>query len=330
MNEISITNYGRQNKLSNTETLDTIDESLRYFLESANSKSTRTSYLKDWKQFVAWCESMKLNPFPADDVTVGRYISYLAMVGRKRSTIRRHMTSIAEMHRRRGIEDVPTESHAVRRVWKGIRNDKKRERVTKKAATLIEDIRAMVAVQPDTLLGLRNRLVLLIGYAGSFRRSEIVSLQCEDVKFVRNGVEILLRYSKTDQMGVGRKIAIGYGTRLDTCPVRNLQEWIERTGISAGPLFRRFTPQGRITEKGLSPQMVALIVKDAAQRAGLPNAHEYSGHSLRAGAATQGARNKADARVIMNQTGHKSRAMLDEYIREANLWDDTLTNYLGL
>ncbi|WAH38664.1 site-specific integrase [Alicyclobacillus dauci] len=273
---------------------------------------------------------MGFKAFPADDVTIGRYISYLALLGRKKSTIRRHLTSIAEIHRMNGVEDVPTQSFAVKRVWKGIRNDKRDERVTKKAATLIEDIRAMVAIQPNSMLGLRNKLILLIGYAGSFRRSEIVGLKYEDVKFVRNGVEILLRHSKTDQEGEGRKLAIGYGSRLETCPVRNLQEWFERTGIDSGFIFRRFTPQGRLTEYGLSPQTVALIVKDAARAAGLPNAEDYSGHSLRAGAATQGAKNKADALVIMKQTGHKSRAMLDEYIREGSLWDDTLTNYLGL
>jgi|SRR5581483_5756884 len=187
----------------------------------------------------------------------------------------------------------------------------------------------MVEATDPGLIGLRDRALILLGFSGAFRRSELVGLSFEDCGFGKEGLTVTLRRSKTDQEGAGRKVGIPYGSNPDTCPVRTVQDWIEQAGIAPGPLFRSINRHGRIQAGRLGGIDVARIVKKLALRAGL-DAERYAGHSLRAGHATSAAIAGASERSIMNQTGHRSVQMVRRYIREGTLFRENSAGKLGL
>jgi integrase len=211
---------------------------------------------------------------------------------------------------------------------KGIRRTKGTA-PTQKAAALTDDIRAILESKDAGLIGLRDRALILLGFAGAFRRSELVGLDIADCVFSKDGLTVTLRRSKTDQAGAGRKVGIPYGSNPETCPVRAMQDWIEQAGISGGPLFRSINRHGRIQPGGLSGGDVARVVKKLADRAGL-DASKYAGHSLRAGHATSAAIAGASERSIMNQTGHRSVQMVRRYIRDGSLFRENSAGKLGL
>jgi integrase len=179
------------------------------------------------------------------------------------------------------------------------------------------------------LIGARDRALVLLGFAGAFRRSELVALDVEDCVFGKDGLTVTLRRSKTDQQGAGRKIGIPYGSNPETCPVRMVLGWIELAGVSAGPLFRSISRHSHLRPGRLSPIDVARIVKKLADRAGL-DAAKYAGHSLRVGHATSAAIAGASERSIMNQTGHRSVQMVRRYIRDGSLFRENSAGKLGL
>ena len=197
-----------------------------------------------------------------------------------------------------------------------------------KTPTLTEAIRLMIRAIPDSLLGCRDRALLLVGFAGAFRRSELVSLDVEDLAFEREGVIVTFRRSKTDAAGQGRKIGIPLGSGK-TCPIRALEKWMELAGIEEGPLFRPVTRHKHVEDCRLSDKAVALIVNRWAQAVGLDPA-DYAGHSLRFGLATSAARNGASERAIMNQTGHRSVQMVRRYIREETIFQENAFSMTGL
>ncbi len=187
----------------------------------------------------------------------------------------------------------------------------------------------MVDVADPGLIGARDRALILLGFAGAFRRSELVGLDVEDCAFGKDGLTVTLRRSKTDQDGAGRKIGIPYGSNPETCPVRTVQAWLEEAGSDAGPLFRSINRHGQVRTGRLSGIDVARIVKKLAVRAGLDPA-KYAGHSLRAGHATSAAIAGASERSIMRQTGHRSVQMVRRYIRDGSLFRENSAGKLGL
>jgi integrase len=216
----------------------------------------------------------------------------------------------------------------VRNTLKGIKRTSGTAAV-QKAPTLIDDVRAMVDATDSELTGTRDRALILLGFAGAFRRSELVGLNLEDCVFSKEGLTVTLRRSKTDQQGAGRKIGIPYGSNPETCPVRTVQEWIEVASLTTGPLFRSINRHGQVQPSGLSGIDVARVVKKLAERAGL-DATNYAGHSLRAGHATSAAIAGASERSIMNQTGHRSVQMVRRYIRDGSLFRENSAGKLGL
>jgi integrase len=219
-------------------------------------------------------------------------------------------------------------SGIVRNTLKGIRRTLG-SAPAQKAAALIDDIRGMVAATDAGLIGLRDRALILLGFAGAFRRSELVSLDVTDCTFSQDGLTVTLRRSKTDQEGVGRKIGIPHGSYPQTCPVRTLAAWIEQAGIAGGPLFRAISRHGQLKPGRLAGLAVARVVKKLAERAGL-DAAKYAGHSLRSGNATSAAIAGASERSIMNQTGHRSVQMVRRYIRDGSLFRENSARKLGL
>lgn len=296
------------------------------YMAAAKSANTLIAYRKDWQDFEQFCVLAGLNSLPASPDTVVAYLVALADT-HKVSTLERRIASISQAHQAAGFNS-PTSDMAVRVLMQGIRREKGTAPECK-APAVTADIKAMVSTLPDGLLGIRDRALLLVGFAGGFRRSELVALDVENLEFKREGLVINLRRSKTDQEGQGRKVAIPYGSNCDTCPVRSLQLWLEASGISSGPVFRSVNRHGKLQANRLSDKAVALVVKRTAEAAGLDSS-KYSGHSLRAGMATSAAAAGVSERAIMNQTGHRSQAMVRRYIREGNLFNDNAAARLGL
>jgi integrase len=245
----------------------------------------------------------------------------------KPGSIQRRLNAIAEAHKAAGVES-PTHAGIVRNTLKGIRRTLGTAPV-QKAPALTDDIRAMVEATDTGLIDTRDRALVLLGFAGAFRRSELAALDLADCTFGKDGLTVTLRRSKTDQDGNGRKIGIPFGSNPNTCPVRNAQEWIAQAGISNGPLFRSINRHGQVQPARLAGIDVARVVKKLAQRAGLDSA-SFAGHSLRAGHATAAAIGGASERSIMNQTGHRSVQMVRRYIRDGSLWRENSAGKLGL
>jgi site-specific recombinase XerD len=295
----------------------------------ATAPNTERAFRSDWKHFEAWCATERLIAYPADPSTVALYITALAG-SHKVSTITRRRTAINYYHSQRNGQSLGPASlkhPAVAKVMKGLSRDKG-TRADAKAALTTDQLRMMMRRMPESPRGLRDRAMLLVGFAGGFRRSELAALDFTDVVDGEDGLTVLIRRSKADQEGEGRKLGIPYGSDPKTCPLRAYRRWIEAAGITEGPVFLGFRNQ-KMDTRAITPQVVALVVKRAARRVGL-DATALAGHSLRSGLCTTAARNGATERAIMKQTGHRSVQMVRRYIREAELFSDNAATKLGL
>jgi integrase len=303
-------------------------EETRGFLAASKADSTRRAYRSDWEHFDEWARRHSLPSLPASPQTVALYLTDLAAT-HKPATLRRRLTVINRVHQTAG-HPVPASGKEtlVSETLKGIRRTIGTTQ-TGKQPIFTDDLRAMLRALPESLRGTRDRALLLIGFAGGFRRSELASLTVEDVAAPAAGLVIRIHRSKTDQEGQGREVAIPYGGNLETCPVRAYQEWLAAAAITAGPIFREIDRHGRVAGNSLHKDSIGLIVKRAAASAGLDPA-KYAGHSLRAGLATQAYLNGATELAIMQQTGHRSLATVRKYIRQGSLFRDNPAGKLGL
>jgi site-specific recombinase XerD len=301
-------------------------DQVREYIRASKAENTLRGYQSDWRAFCQWCESRALRPLPASPEVVAAFIAECA-ARLKVGSVQRRLNAIAEAHKAVGLES-PTHNATVRNTMKGIRRTKG-VAPAQKTAALTADIRTMVDAADGGTIGARDRALVLLGFAGAFRRSELVALDVEDCAFGKDGLTVTLRRSKTDQAGAGRKVGIPYGSNPETCPVRTMQAWIELATISAGPVFRSINRHGQVQPGRLSGIDVARVVKKLAQRAGL-DAAKYAGHSLRAGHATSAAIAGASERSIMNQTGHRSVQMVRRYIRDGSLFRENSAGKLGL
>lgn len=296
-------------------------------IAESKSLNTRKSYLSDWTAFDNWCKDNHTDSMPASVETVIAYLSYLFENDYKVSTIKRKLSTISFIHQAKQY-DSPTLNKAVHDVLTGIKRIKK-VTVNKKKPVSTGLLQEVFAKQKLDLRGFRDRALLLIGFAGAFRRSELVSLDVEDIQFTREGLRITLPYSKTDQEGKGYEKGITYGSNPETCPVRTLQDWLSRAEITSGPIFRPINRHDQISTKRLTGHAVAGIVKKYIKGINFPS-ENYSGHSLRAGFVTEAASNDASIDAIMRQTGHRSVEMVREYIRKENLFKQNASAKLGL
>jgi len=295
------------------------------YIGQSRSVNTLRGYRADWRDFTAWCEARAVESMPAAPGTVCAYLTAVADRGLKTGSIQRRISAIAAAHTAAGFES-PTTTAAVKLTLAGVRRQLGVMQQGK-AALLTADVAAMVSRLPGGLIGVRDRAVLLMGFAGAFRRSELVALDVEDLQFGDDGAKVTIRRSKTDQEGQGQSIGIARGAAL--CPVAALEGWLAAGGITAGPVFRSVDRHGKLQPGRLGDRAVATVVKRYATAAGL-DAAKYSGHSLRAGLVTQAALNDVPERIIQKQTRHKSADMLRRYIREASLFRDNVSARVGL
>jgi site-specific recombinase XerD len=282
------------------------------FARASKSAATRRAYQTDAADFAAWCERHSLEPLPATVDTVAAYLASLARSGLKASTITRRCAGIRYMHRMAGLEP-PTSNEGIKAVLAGIRRSIGTS-VTRKAPATAEAIRVIISEMPSDLRGLRDRALLLLGFAGALRRSELVALDVADLEESTEGLLVRIRRSKTDQEGAGDFVSIPHGSRLR--PVAGVKAWLQAAGITEGPIFRSIKKGGLVTPQRLTDRSVAQIIKMRAEAAGF-DPIMFSGHSLRAGFVTSALHHGADILRVMDVTRHREVSTLKTYDRRA-------------
>lgn len=297
-----------------------LSEDVKGYVQDAISPNTRRAYKSDLAHFEDWGGTI-----PATKEMVAAYLAdhagKLAI-----ATLQRRLASISTAHGAKGLES-PTALKLVQTTLRGIR--KRHGKPQKQAKPLlVEDLFRIMPLLSDTVKDTRDRALLLIGFAGGFRRSELVGLNVEDIEIVRQGLVVTITRSKTDQSGEGRRIGIPFARgAYSYCPVLALESWLKQAGITEGSLFRPVTRHGEIKDTRLSKEAVSRIVKHYTEAIGLDPAY-YSGHSLRAGLATSAAQAGVSTLAIRKQTGHRSDAMLNRYVREGELFKGNAMRYI--
>jgi integrase len=329
------------------------------FTDQDMAKASINAYLSDWEDFCMWCNQNSRQFIPTHPHTVADYLedraknSWIGFSGKGRdfkekpplkwNSLERRLTAISKIHQYNGFE-FSRKDPAIKRTLSGIKRTLSKDQThqiveTRKSPVLMDDIKKMIESLPETLAGKRDRALLLIGFSAALRRSELANVRMEHLTFQKEGILLLLPWSKTGM----REIPIPYGSNFITCPVRALQEWIHAAKITSGPVFRAVNRHGQIQPNALSDKAIALIitrnghiretVKSAQEKqandstAKVPN---FGGHSLRSGFVTQAILNDVSEHAIMAHTGHKKSDTLKKYIRDVNKWKNNAASKLGL
>ena len=286
-------------------------------LRSSKAQNTLRAYKADYRDFVAFCSKNGFKPMPSEPRIISLYLTNLSKFS-KFSTLKRRLASISVIHRLSG-HYIDTKHPIITENLMGIKRVKGSYQKAKKPI-LINELKLIINVIDDDKSEekrLKNKALILIGFAGAFRRSELVAIDYEDIEFVSEGVKIFVKRSKTDQSGEGMTKGIPYFSNSNYCPVISLKNWIEKLQLKSGKIF------------DMSDKSVALTIKKYTALAGL-DSNKYSGHSLRSGFATSTAELGAEERSIMNMTGHKTTQMVRRYIKEANLFKNNALNKIKI
>ena len=286
-------------------------------LKSSKATNTLRAYKADYKDFAGFCIKNGFKKMPSEPKVISLYLTYLSKTS-KFSTLKRRLASISVIHRLSG-HYIDIKHPMITENLMGIKRIKGSYQKAKKPI-LINELRLIIDVidkDKKEKRRYKNRALILIGFAGGFRRSELVEIHYEDLDFVTEGVKIFVKKSKTDQSGEGMTKGIPYFSNTNYCPVISLKNWIEKSKIKSGKIF------------DMSDKSVALAIKKYTAIAGL-DSNKYSGHSLRSGFATSTAELGAEERSIMAMTGHKTTQMVRRYIHEANLFKNNALNKIKI
>lgn len=275
------------------------------------AKNSIIAYQRDWNDFESYCKENGFNPLPASPETLSSYINNLSLKC-KYSTITRRIFSIGKKHRDSNY--YPPNTHPIAKETIKMIKERIGTEKNRKNPLLNDDLKLILQCLPEGLKGIRDRCLLLIGFCGGLRRSEIVALNMDDIEVTENGLMVTIRHSKTDQTGEGQSIGIPYGSNPGTCPVRSYQAWIEASKITEGAIFRAMNRHGSIINDRLSDRAVSALIKGYARITGL-DLSKYSGSSLRAGMATQAAMNGENIFLIQKQGRWKCMAGMEMYFR---------------
>lgn len=299
-------------------------------LQSSKAKNTLRAYKSDFKDFAIFCSRNGLKSLPTEPKVLSIYLTHLSKRF-KLSTLKRRIVSICAANKLKGfyfdakhpfiIENLAGIKRIIGSYQKG------------KKPLLINNLKLIINYINKKTVNifeqLRDKSIILIGFAGGFRRTELVSINYEDLEFTFEGLKITIRKSKTDQFGESMIKGIPYFENKEYCPVTNLKKWLEVSQIKSGPIFRRFSKGILLTNNRLTDQSVVLIIKKYLNLAGIDNKN-FAGHSLRSGFATVAADSGADERSIMAMTGHKSSQMVRRYIKEANIFKNNALNKIKI
>lgn len=291
----------------------TLSVNSRAYVEASKARNTIRAYTSALRDFKTWCNEHDAYALPARPQTVVDYLTELADRKASVSTIQTRAAAIAFAHRANHADD-PTADESVKILLQGIRRTLKTA-PTQKAPITRDDLIALLRTTTPDVRGKRDRALLLVGFAGAFRRSELAALSRSDVRFVPKGMEITLRRSKTDQSGVGYIKHIPALSNSPLCPVRALKVYLRAAEITEGAVFRKVDRWNKVSRKAINAHTVARLIKRLCERAHLPQ-KDFAGHSLRSGFVTQATADGVADWQIMRVTGHKSLAMLDRYNRD--------------
>ena len=287
-------------------------------LRNSKSNNTLRAYQSDYNDFLLFCSKNGFQAMPTEPKILALYITHLASYS-KYSTLKRRLASISIIHKTKG-HYIDTKHPIIIENLMGIKRTNGSNQKGKKPL-LINDLKLLIKAidksKEKNIRKIRDKAIVLIGFSGGFRRSELVDIEYADIEFVEEGVKIFVKRSKTDQSGEGMTKAIPYFDNINFCPVKALNKWVVEAELKEGKIFN------------ISDKNVALIIKKYANHAGL-DAHRYAGHSLRSGFATSTAESGAEERNIMAMTGHKSTEMVRRYIREANLFKNNALNKIKI
>ena len=286
-------------------------------LKNSKASNTLRAYKSDYKHFALFCLKNGFKPMPSEPKIISLYLTYLSKSS-KFSTLKRRLASISVIHKISG-HYIDIKHPMITENLMGIKRIKGSYQRAKKPI-LIDDLKLIINVvdnEENEKNKVKNKALILLGFAGGFRRSELVAIQFEDLDFVTEGVKVFVKRSKTDQSGEGMTKGIPYFTNQKYCPVTSLKKWIEQSEIKTGKIF------------DMSDRNVALTIKKYAALAGL-DSNKYAGHSLRSGFATSTAEQGAEERSIMAMTGHKTTQMVRRYIQEANLFKNNALNKIKI
>jgi site-specific recombinase XerD len=311
--------------------IESLKEETIINLQNSKAKNTVRAYKSDFRDFSLFCSKNNFKFLPTDAKIVSLYLTHLSTKEIKISTIKRRLVSIGAIHKLKG-HYLDTKHPVIIENIMGIKRRKGSFQKGKKPI-LINNLKTIVNVidqlNKEEIKKVRDRTIILIGFSGGFRRNEIVSLDIDDLDFVTEGLKINIKKSKTDQFGAGTLKAIPYFNNTKYCPVISIKKWINESKIKSGPLFRRFQKGSKLSEKRLTDQTVALLIKEYLDLSGI-DSKNYSGHSLRSGFATAAAESGAEERNIMAMTGHKSPEMVRRYIKEADMFKNNALNKIKI
>ena len=306
--------------------LKDLKESTIKNLNNNRSINTTRAYKSDLKDFEHFCSRNGLNVFPVEPKIISLYLTYLSK-NYKFSSIKRKLVSINMAHKLKGFyldikHPIITENLIAIKRSIGVYQKNKNP-------LLINHLKLIINVINEEIVNinkqLRDKLLILLGFSGGFRRSELIAINYEDCEFISEGLKIRINKSKTDQFGEGTIKGIPYFNEKNYCPVTTLKNWLEISKINTGPIFRKFSKGSKLTKNRLTDQSVALLIKYYLNLAGVDNKN-FAGHSLRSGFATVAAESGADERSIMAMTGHKSMQMVRRYIKETNIFKNNALN----
>ena len=300
-------------------------------LQSSKASNTVRAYKSDFNDFGVFCAQNGFKSLPSEPKIVSLYLTNLSTKDAKISTLKRRLVSIGVIHKLKG-HYLDTKHPVIIENIMGIKRRKGSFQKSKKPiliSSLKKIINAIDQQKKEEIKKLRDRSIILIGFSGGFRRNEIVSIDYDDLDFVQEGLKISIRRSKTDQFGEGFTKALPYFDSSQYCPVISLKKLLDISKIKSGPVFRSFVKGSKLSEKRLTDQTVALLIKEYLNLAGI-DSKNFSGHSLRSGFATSAAESGVEERNIMAMTGHKSSEMVRRYIKEANLFKNNALNKIKI
>ena len=284
--------------------------------------NTVKAYAGDWRRFTGWCAAHHFAPLPASVEALAGFLTELAEAGKQVATVQRHAAAIAKAHELAG-HDSPTADQKIKVLLQGIARVRGTRQKQAPAFSLASFKHTVKGIDVGTPAGLRNRALLLLGFTGAFRRSELAALNIEDFAFDEEGLVVTLPKSKTNQLGQAEEKAIYYSPDVATCPIRSLQAWLRVLGREQGAVFVSLRKNNRLTERRLTDKHINLIAQHYLGA-------RFTAHSLRASFVTVAKLNGADDSEIMNQTKHKTSGMIRRYTRLDNVRQHNAGKKLGL